>query len=143
MAATVMLFARTIQLRLERAATCYHIFDPRHWFNVDSHLDLNLCIGYQGGNLIPGNHYTESCAQCFLIDTFLQCGCGGPSPAAHKSGINLDEFIENSHGVLKCFGNTGIDDDRVPHTANVTATANTTCAGDNASFCPNIDVHEG
>ncbi|OIW31641.1 hypothetical protein CONLIGDRAFT_233652 [Coniochaeta ligniaria NRRL 30616] len=91
--------------------TCYDKLDQRgHWLEVTSSLDLSNCVGNFNGMLVPASAggYSQSCENCSLQDTILTCKCKGPSGSPGlKATVDLNVFVQDSQGVLKCFNYDG------------------------------------
>ncbi|KDQ28652.1 hypothetical protein PLEOSDRAFT_1102691 [Pleurotus ostreatus PC15] len=70
----------------------------------DSTLDLNLCIGNFGGNLVCARNggYAGSCSGCGIrTGAFMTCRCGG-TPQGSAIVADLNECVANLGGNLAC-----------------------------------------
>ncbi|KAH6614613.1 Cyanovirin-N [Chaetomium sp. MPI-SDFR-AT-0129] len=82
-------------------------------------LDLDHCMGNQGGFLVSKNDgaFSISCRECKRGKangddawgmTMFNCYCeNGKGGSFFLSEIDLNNFIENDHGYLSCFGHRG------------------------------------
>ncbi|KAJ7848225.1 hypothetical protein B0H13DRAFT_2675090 [Mycena leptocephala] len=75
---------------------------------IHTTLALNSCIGVLDGKLVSGsNGFLTPCQGLFLSDAegpavTLVAKCINNAAITINTAINLDAFVDNSNGVLKC-----------------------------------------
>ncbi|KAJ7913429.1 hypothetical protein B0H13DRAFT_2271149 [Mycena leptocephala] len=75
---------------------------------IHTTLALNSCIGVLDGKLVSGsNGFLTPCQGLFLSDAegptvTLVAKCINDAANTMNTAINLDAFVDNSNGVLKC-----------------------------------------
>ncbi|KAK4128246.1 Cyanovirin-N, partial [Parathielavia appendiculata] len=78
-----------------------------------SWIDLDYCVGNNGGQLIPyeNGNYSTSCTNCgidFEMETLvLSCKCIDPDENEATSSLDLNTTIYNYNGSIGCFNHLG------------------------------------
>ncbi|KAL2130215.1 hypothetical protein VTI74DRAFT_6733 [Chaetomium olivicolor] len=78
-----------------------------------SWIDLDLCVGNSGGQLIPydSGNYSQSCLNCDLSHEqktlILTCHCDKIPSGRMTSSLDLNTAIYDDDGATGCFGHLG------------------------------------
>ncbi|RKU49004.1 hypothetical protein DL546_009664 [Coniochaeta pulveracea] len=85
--------------------TCWDKIDQRHWYEVRSALDLTQCVTNRFGILAPSSPggFDMSCRDCTLSGTVLSCQCSTPQTSAVQTSLDLNGFVTDDQGRLRCF----------------------------------------
>jgi hypothetical protein len=65
-------------------------------------LNLNNCLGNVDGTLTGGRGFLESCKNCRLSGKTISCECKRRDGTSNPSRIDINSFVGNVNGVLKC-----------------------------------------
>ncbi|KAL3961056.1 hypothetical protein ACCO45_006173 [Purpureocillium lilacinum] len=81
--------------------TAYHCGDGRGGYNNPT-INLNRCIGNDGGRLVPGGAFGATCYGATVKGTTLYANCGDGHGGWPWSGIDLNTVLCNQGGNLVC-----------------------------------------
>jgi hypothetical protein len=65
-------------------------------------VDLNNCLGNVDGTLNRGKNFLLSCMSCRLRRETITCECKRHDGTWNTSRIDLNSFVGNDNGVLRC-----------------------------------------
>ncbi|KAI6006274.1 Cyanovirin-N [Pisolithus orientalis] len=97
------------------AASCYNYYLENTEFfatcrtesgsDQSTSIDVNQCVTNDHGALqcVSANgNYADTCENCYLSGTNLDCVCGNGNGGTDSASVNLNNCIGNSNGVLVC-----------------------------------------
>ncbi|KAI6021203.1 Cyanovirin-N [Pisolithus marmoratus] len=97
------------------AASCYNYYLENTEFfatcrkdtgsDQATSIDLNQCVTNNRGALqctSANGYYADTCENCGLSGTNLDCTCGNGSGGTDSTSVNLNDCVGNSNGVLVC-----------------------------------------
>jgi hypothetical protein len=75
------------------------------FYNWDTHINLNSCLGNIDGELQTGyRNYGLTCTKCNLIHSRITCECKKLDGNFIVTTLDLFKIITNTNGILSCSG---------------------------------------